>query len=166
MKAKPLTAVFMSLALLAAPELTQAQSIAVENVRFSQQVDHRVVVTYDLLGDSKKRYNVILSLLNPTSRKKVPLSSKNLSGAVGKKVKPGKDLQIVWDLKKDYPDGLEGERFRFIIDAYWRKKTGARRFSWFLVGAAAGGGALLYYTTKNGIGGGADLPRPPVLPDN
>ncbi|MFQ5627411.1 MAG: hypothetical protein ACE5I1_01520 [bacterium] len=147
--------------------VAQGQSLAVENVRFKQDVDSKVVVSYDLLGKKSQKYIVILSIFNPQSREKVPLSGKSLSGDVGKAVSPGRDLEIVWDLKTEYPDGLKGEGFRFIIDAYIQQKA-ASKWPWIVAGIAAVGGAAVFLTGSSVATPpeAPDLPSPPVLPPN
>jgi hypothetical protein len=145
----------------------QAQTLAVENVRFQQEIDSKVVVTYDLIGKTSQKYTVILSIFIPGSRKKVPISMRSLNGAVGKAVSPGKDLEIVWDLNQDYPDGLEGEGFRFIVDAYIQQKSGSNKWPWIVVGiAAAGGAAILLTGSSTTVAEEPDLPTPPILPPN
>ena len=146
---------------------TRAQSLAVENVRFKQEIDSKVVVSYDLLGKKSQKYIIILSIFSPQSRKKVPLSNKSLSGDVGKAVSPGRGLEIVWVLRNDYPDGLEGEGFRFIIDAYIQQKS-AGKWPWIVAGIAAAGGAVVLLTVSSTATPltEPDLPSPPVLPPN
>ncbi len=143
-----------------------AQSLTVENVRFEQQIDHRVVVHYDLIGESAKEYTVVLSLFNPESRKKIPLTGKSVQGESGRGVKPGRDLKIIWDLKQDFPGGLDGQDFRFVVDAFIEKKVGGGKgLPWFIIGAAAaGGGTLLYFTSRIAGAQERDLPGPPALP--
>lgn len=145
-----------------------AQTLAVENVRFKQEIDSKVVVTYDLLGKSSQTYVVILSIFSPESRKKVPISLGSLTGAVGKTVSPGKGLEIIWDLYKDYPGGLEGEGFRFIVDAYIQQKSGGSKWPWIVAGIAAAGGVvyLLNNAPSSAVEAELDLPTPPILPPN
>lgn len=142
-----------------------AQPLDIENVSFRQELDSRVIVTYDLLGDPDKEYTVILSIFIPASRKKVPVSLRSLTGAVGKAIKPGRGLEIVWDLRRDYPDGLEGDGFRFIVDAYLQQKKSSK-LPWILAGLVAAGGAAFLVTTGGQPAATPDLPAPPVLPAN
>jgi hypothetical protein len=84
---------------------------AVENVDFSISQGGTIVVRYDLLG--KGDYTVSLLLLGLDGAGIRPLS---LSGAVGP-TKPGSDLVIVWDVLRDFPDGLVGNDYVFEISA-------------------------------------------------
>ena len=145
----------------------QSQTLDVENVRFTQNADAKVVVQYDLLGKASEEYTVILSVFIPESRKKIPLSTRSLTGDVGQAVRPGRGLEIEWDLKRDFPNGLEGDGFRFIIDAYVMQKK-ASKWPWIAAGVAAIGGTalLLSGASSSGAGNNADLPAPPTLPTN
>lgn len=141
------------------------QSLAVENVRFTQHTDAKVTITYDLTGDPSQKYAVALSIFLPDSRQKVPIPQRSLSGAVGQSVRPGHNLEIVWDLLRDYPNGLEGDGYRFIIDAFIPKSSS--KWPWILAGiAAAGGGTalLLFSGSGDGAGDAPDLPAPPTPP--
>lgn len=144
---------------------SQAQSLGVENVRFSQEINSKVTVTYDLLGKPSEKYSVSLSVFIPQSRRKIPLTGSSVRGAIGGSVSPGKNLQIEWDLKNDFPNGLKGDGFRFIVDAYIQQKRS--KWPWFMAGlAAVGGTALLLSGSGSGAADHSDLPAPPSLPNN
>jgi len=143
-----------------------AQRFTVENVRFQQRQDSRVIVAYDLKGDSKKKFTVFLSLYIPETKKWVQLGGSSLFGDVGKNVRPGRDKRIGWDLLADVPDGLHGENFVFAVDAYLQRET--KKWPLIISGlVAAGGGTALLL-----LSGGSstpqptppDLPGPPPLP--
>ncbi len=75
-----------------------------ENVALST-TDDKIIVSYDLLGNKNKTYDVKLrfrldgdKLIHPNKR--------NLKGDIGK-IKPGKGKAIIWDLYKDV-DELSG----------------------------------------------------------
>lgn len=154
-----------TVALLSFPPLLPAQTLAVENVRFTQDDSVTVTVTYNLAGDPGKKYAVLLSLYIPSSRQKVPIPDGSLSGAAGPHVQPGKNLKIVWHLKKDFPKGLEGPGFRFIVDVYQERRAGLK-WPWLVAGLAAAGGAavLLSGASRPAPPVITDLPAPPVLP--
>jgi len=67
--------------------------------------DDKILVTYDLFGKKSETYSVALLFKTPDGNEIRP---KNLSGDVGKEVKPGKGKTIVWDVYKDI-DKLQGD---------------------------------------------------------
>jgi hypothetical protein len=149
----------------------QGQEPQVQNVRFTQRVDSNVEVTYDLIGNPAKKYSVRLSLVKSGSRAAFPISKESLSGYVGEAVSPGRGLRILWNLPKDYPRGLEGEGFVFIVEVYEQRRGGSAT-PWLLGGLAAGGGVAILIAILGGGGGdnggnggvGEVLPLPPDFP--
>ncbi len=133
----------------------QGQEPQVQNVRFSQLADSKVEVTYDLIGNPAKTYSVRLSLVKSGSRAAFPISKESLSGYVGEAVAPGRGLRILWNLPKDYPRGLEGEGFVFIVEVYETKKGGGAT-PWIIGGTAVGGGIIAFLLGRN--------PPPPPPP--
>ncbi len=145
-----------------------SQALAVDNVRFVQQANSRVTVTYDLVGDPAQKYNVALSLYLPDSKNTVALKQKNLEGATGKNVGAGRGQEIVWDLLKEYPRGLNGDGYVFVVDAFMQQKGGSK--TTLILGglAAAAGGTAYYLTTKDDkkkTTTEPDLPGPPRPPN-
>ena len=98
---------FISLYLFFPSSDLRSQEPKVFNVKFSQRPDSKVVVTYDLLGNTSKKYSIKLSLRRSGSRGQLPISSRSLSGAIGENVFPGRGLRIIWNLLDDYPLGLK-----------------------------------------------------------
>ena len=92
-----------------------SQESGVLNVQFIQRADKKVEVTYDPVGDPSQKYKVKLALSKSGSRGTIPLSQKTLTEKVGKDVSPGRGLTIIWNLPDDYPQGLKGENFVFIV---------------------------------------------------
>lgn len=134
-----------------------SQEAAVQNVRFTQRADSNVEVTYDLTGNPAKKYSVRLSLVKSGSRAAFPLSREALSGNFGKAVSPGRGLRILWNLPKDYPRGLEGEGFVFIVEVYEQKRGGSSK-PWIIGGlTAVGGGTIAFLLLR-----GSTPPPPPT----
>jgi hypothetical protein len=153
--------------LFAATSNLTAQKLAVENVRFQQRKDSKVIVAYDLAGDSKKKYTVLLSLYIPQTKKWVRLAGRTVIGDVGRDIQPGRGKRIGWDLPADVPGGLNGEDFMFAVDAYLQRE--AKKWPLIVTGlaAAAGGGTALLLLSGGSSGSSAtlpDLPGPPDLP--
>jgi hypothetical protein len=74
------------------------------------------VITYDLAGPKDENYVVRISLRREGDPKfKLDLGS--LSGDAGKGQFAGKDRKAMWDQKKDFPTGLTGNDFFFVVDA-------------------------------------------------
>jgi hypothetical protein len=147
-----------------------SQEPAVQNVRFTQRADSNVEVTYDLIGNPAKKYSVRLSLVKSGSRAAFPISKESLSGNVGQAVSPGRRLIIIWNLPKDYPRGLEGEGFVFIVEVF-EPKRGSSAKPWIIGGLTAVGGGVAILIAMSGGGGGnggggagAVLPLPPDFP--
>jgi len=113
----------------------QGQEPQVQNVQFTQRVDSNVEVSYDLTGNPAKKYSVRLSLVKSGSRAAFPISKESLSGNVGEAVSPGRGLRIIWYLPKDYPRGLEGEGFVFLVEVFEPSRGG--KPPWIIAGLAA-----------------------------
>jgi hypothetical protein len=132
--------------LLVASNGIRSQALAVKNVRFVHQADNKVEVTYDLIGDPSKKYTVALALARSNYKKPFSLSRNNLYGDVGKNIRAGKGKRITWDLHKDYPNGLEGDGFVFVVDAQLQK--GAGKWPWIMAGLAVASGSVGYFYIK------------------
>lgn len=66
--------------------------------------DDKMIITYDLAGDSKEMYDIELSFRKEDNTILVP---KALNGDVGK-VQPGTNKRIIWDVYKDV-SGISGK---------------------------------------------------------
>jgi len=142
----------------------RSQEVEVKNVRFKQAKDSKVLVNYDLFGDASQKYLITLAIFRPDTKETVPLGQKNLAGDIGNNVRAGRGKKIIWDLLKDFPNGLHGEGYVFTIDADAQK--GRSKWPWVLGGLIiSAGGAAAYFLAKD-IGEEADLPGPPTrFPD-
>lgn len=130
------------------------------NVKFVPH-DGKVLISYDLLGDPGETYRVgvILKKESDSTRSYKP---KLISGAVGEGVLPGRDREILWDLSKEIPAGLEGSDYYFVITA---EEEGG--FPWWAGAAIVSAGILgvLMLSSGGGDGGGSpSLPPPPGRP--
>lgn len=132
----------------------------VRNVRFAATKD-TIVIYYDLIGDPAQKYKIRLSLKNEEfiSFNYQPL---NISGDVGNRVSSGENKKIIWDIDKEFPGGLEGERYYFVVDAEY---VSSGISAWFLIAGTvvwAGGVALLFLNKKTGTkpAGVSELPDP------
>ena len=76
----------------------------------------RVTVRYDLTGSPHGEYNVALVLRNRNnpSFRYIP---RMLSGDVGTGEYAGKNEEIEWDMTREFPQGLQGNGYYFVVDA-------------------------------------------------
>jgi hypothetical protein len=103
-----------------------------ENVR-SGYVNGNVVVRYDLLGPAGKGFRVgilLLSKADPAYRYR-PV---NVTGDVGSVQDTGRDRQIVWEIAREFPRGLDTSEYFFGVDAEIARGGIS---PWVLIGGAA-----------------------------
>jgi len=107
-------AFFVFILLLAlSPTLAWCQSVS--NVRAGQTEDDQIIVTYDLLGESYQTFEISL-LLSRDGGQNFDITPRTVSGDVGKDVKPGRGIKMVWDVLMDVPR-LQGSAFVFRVTA-------------------------------------------------
>jgi len=95
-----------------------AQSI--DNVRFRQTEDDKIIVTYDITGGENQNFDVTLTLSDDGGVNYL-IVPRTVSGDVGPSVHGGRGKQIIWDVLADIRR-LEGERYVFKVMA--RSKSG------------------------------------------
>lgn len=83
-----------------------AQTPFVTNINTQQQGD-KIIITYDLAGKSKDRYDITLVRIEVINFPK-GIVPKSLTGDVGKNITAGKNKSIIWDALKDV-ESLEGD---------------------------------------------------------
>lgn len=134
------------------------EQTSIENVRFESTAD-LVKIYYDLNAPVDKVHDVRITLrresdITFTYR---PL---NITGDVGTIVFPGQKRRIVWEILKEFPDGLPGDDFYFVIDAEYVEPES--NTPWLLIGGGAAlvGGVVLLLSM-----GGKDPVIPPVNPE-
>ena len=149
-------ALLLGLELLPTGALAQETPPGVEKVRYEVTQD-LVYVYYDLKGPADRPMRINLTL----NRESTPLfvyRPVNLTGDIGGVVFPGQGRRIVWDFTKEFPEGLTGEDYYFIVEAQIIETESSNTILWVGGGAlvVAGVAALLL------LGGGEDTP-PPVV---
>lgn len=137
----------------------------VANVRFTVS-GLQVTVTYDLHGVRNAKYDVTLVLRkkNDPSFRYLP---KVLTGDVGLGRYAGTDRSIVWNMNKEFPRGLRGDDFYFVVKAS-EVEPGPQTsiLTWIGAGAAIVVAAVTYVIVE-GHGGPtspASYPNPPGRP--
>jgi hypothetical protein len=127
---------------------------SVENVRF-EVVGELVYIYYDLLGPENTVHGVRISLLRETD---VTFSYRpvNIVGDVGTIVFPGERRRITWDFTKEFPEGLTGSDYYFVVEAEAVQEERINPIVWIGGGAAVGIGLLVFL-----LSGGSEEPPPP-----
>lgn len=83
----------------------------------------------------------------------------NLTGDVGTIVFPGQRRRIIWEFTKEFPDGLTGTDYYFLVEAEAAEKE-ASNLWWWVGGGAAGVAALVGLVMLLSPGDGGDGPPP------
>ena len=136
---------FLVLFLLGFALHVNAQGLQVSDVRFEDKGE-TVLVFYDLDGPTGKKVTINL-LLSDDYGESFSIRPKTISGDVGKNVSSGIGKKIIWHIKKDYPNGLQGEGFVFAVDAETRKSRS--KLPYILGGSVVIIGGAVYFATKS-----------------
>jgi hypothetical protein len=127
---------------------------SIENVRFETSAD-LVKIYYDLNAPVDQVHDVRITLRRESD---ITFSYRplNITGDVGTIVFPGQKRRIVWEILKEFPDGLQGEDFYFVIEAEYVEPEGTSPWLWIGGGAAVVGGVVLLLS----LGGKEPGPTP------
>lgn len=87
----------------------------IDNVRFHQTDEDKVIVTYDISGGEGRTFEVTLTLSDDGGSNFL-IVPRSVSGDVGPNVKGGRGKQIVWDVLADIRR-LEGTNYVFKVSA-------------------------------------------------
>lgn len=141
------------------------QGSEVTDVRFTVS-GLTVIVEYDLQGDSAAKYAVSL-MLRKRSDPSFRYSPKALSGDVGLGRYAGSDRKIVWDMSREFPQGLQGTGYYFVVNAEQvesHHSTGI--LGWIGAGAVAVAAVVTYAIVMHNGGptSPATYPAPPGRP--
>lgn len=143
--------------LVPAVSVAQEDKIAVTNVRF--EVNGELVnLYYDLEGTADRVHKIRLILLRETDSLFL-YRPVNLTGDVGTVVFPGRNRRIVWDFTKEFPEGMTGNDFYFVVEAERVPEEGVNPLYYYAGGAAVLGTILLVV-----LGGKKD--NGPIINDN
>ncbi|OGU33795.1 MAG: hypothetical protein A2068_10985 [Ignavibacteria bacterium GWB2_35_6b] len=135
----------------------------VENVNYTIS-NGDVFVKYDLLGDSDQLYKVSV-VLKSESSKDLTYTPRAVSGDIGEGHFAGKNKQIVWKIKNDFPNGLPGDDFYFVVQAE-KINESSNIIMWAGIGVAAVAAAITYIIVGGNESGnpGSSFPPPPGRP--
>ncbi len=131
---------------------------AIENVRYEVSGE-LVMIYYDLIAPIDKVHSVRL-LLKRESDAAFLHRPLNLTGDVGTIVFPGVRRRIMWEFLKEFPEGLTGDDYYFVVEAEATQTERMSPWIWIGGGAAVVGGVLTLLLL-----GGKDDTQPP-LPGN
>jgi len=155
--------------IMAQTENGNKTSSNVENVSYKVS-GSKVIINYDLIGNSKQLYKVSL-ILRRTSSTDVKYVPKTVTGDIGEGKFAGEGRQIIWDIEKDFPGGLSGEDYYFIIQAEKVNPSSSDFLLWTGLGVAAAAAIVTYIVVGNQNGtsnpeipGGGTFPPPPGRP--
>ena len=135
------------------------------NVMFLQDGDN-LIIYYDLDGDTQSEYNVEM-LVRGIKDESIEYTPQSLSGDIGVGKYVGRSRQIVWDVGKDFPQGLDDEQYS--IELRVEEESGGLPWYLYVGGAIVGGtvAAVLLGGTGNSDGGTTTtLVEPPGRPGN
>jgi hypothetical protein len=132
-----------------------SDDLAVRNVRF--EINGELVrIWYDLFGSPDQLYRVSVTL----KRQSDPTFSAtpiHVSGDLGGIVLPGDRRRITWDFFKDFPNGLPGDDYYFVVEVEAPQSEGISPWWWVGGGAVVVGGVIALLAK----GGGTTPPPPP-----
>lgn len=113
---------------------------SIDNVHFEVAGDI-VRIYYDLNAPIDLVHAVRLALYRESDATFI-YRPVNLTGDVGTIVFPGQKRRIIWEFTKEFPDGLSGPDYYFVVEAEGAQKE-ASDLWWWVGGGAAGVGAII-----------------------
>ena len=111
-----------------------ARKVKIENVHFGVE-NGNVIINYDLLGYPAKNY-IVRIFLKKGNDVNYQYEPRIVSGDVGKGKFAGRNKRIVWAFNKEFPDGLPGKDYYFVVNAEELNKS-PHLLAWIGVGMAA-----------------------------
>ncbi|MFH0991059.1 MAG: hypothetical protein V1799_13705 [bacterium] len=135
------------------------EDIVVKNIRF-EFTGNKVLIHYDVIGPAGQQYNIKV-LLKRRKNPRFEFVPKAISGDVGEGRSGGYGKQIVWEIERDFPNGLDGDDFYFRIEA--EVITAGSSLLYYLGGGAVVVGTAAYFLlmkkTDSGVSEGT-FPKP------
>ncbi len=137
-----------------------SQQATVSGVHF-KMTHGRVYITYNLIGDPTAEYRVSVVLRNGDDAG-YEYTPKSLKGDVGVGRYAGPGRQIVWAISNEFPDGLPGSDYYFVVSAKRvNKSSGPGLFAMVGTGVAVVAAAVTYLVIS---GLHSQSPHSPGLP--
>jgi hypothetical protein len=145
----------------------EEEPLSVTNVRF--ELSGVIVrVEYDLGGAADRVYRISLYI----RRENDPMFQYrpvNVAGDIGQVVFPGEKKKVTWEITKEFPVGLEGDDYYFVVQAEKTPEESSDTLWWVGGGAAVVGGVVAIILLSKGSGGStppaaSQFPYPPGRP--
>lgn len=136
----------------------------VKNVKYTV-TNGTVYITYDLSGNEEQLFAISL-ILKKADYKNFTYLPKTVTGDIGDDQTAGKNKEIIWELRNDFPEGLSGEDYYFIVQAE-EVDGSANILTWAGIGIAAAVAAVTYIIVGNGNSSensSNSFPSPPGRP--
>lgn len=148
--------------------LIHRPTLAQERVSATFEViEGKILIYYTIKGDVDKEYEIDI-VLKRTSVPSFELTPEEMSGDVGTGKYAGTQRTVIWHIKPEEQEKLDGDDFYFEVTATEIEEGGG--FPWlYVVGGAAiaGGAAVFLILNKDNNGDGTtntSLPTPPGRP--
>ncbi len=135
-----------------------------EKIRYiSVQADGPVIeIRYDLLpGREDKKYTVTIEISDDGGRT-YDVEPYMITGDLGRDIIPGRHKRIVWMIEREFPNGLDLDRYEFRITA--NQQGIGRNLLYILAGAVVAGGSTAAYFIFGGDDEDDPFPTPPGRP--
>lgn len=137
-----------------------------QNVRFEIS-GAKILIRYDLPTVASETY-IVKVTLRRTSNSTFAFVPTIVSGDVGEGKWSGKNKQITWEILREFPRGMEGDDFYFVVTADL-VAGGSNTWLWLGGGAAAVVGGAAYFLLKGkaqatGTTGDTGFPQPTGRP--
>ncbi len=143
---------------------SNSNSDNVENVNYTVS-NGKVFVSYNLPGNSSQLYKVSLTLRKANDKNFVYIPQ-TVSGDIGEGRFAGSNKSIIWKIVNDFPNGISGEDFYFVVQAE-KVEEGSNMLMWAGIGIAAVAAAVTYIivgTSKGTNNSNNSFPPPPGRP--
>ena len=130
-----------------------------------EAIEGKVIIYYTIKGEAEKEYKIDI-VLKRTSVPSFELVPEEMSGDIGTGKFAGTQRTIIWHIKPEEQEKLNGDDFYFEVTATEVEEGGG--FPWLYVvgGAALAGGAAAYFILKKDETRGetTNFPIPPGRP--
>jgi hypothetical protein len=133
----------------------------IEHARW-EVVGTEVVITYDLIADGDKIYDVNITLKR-MSDDRFGFVPKTTTGAVGRGVRAGLKNEIRWDFRKDVLQELRGDDYYFEFVVNITNEASSNNLLYYIAGGVVAIAAVVVFliSGKKTTDGSAELPDPP-----
>ncbi|MBN1302665.1 MAG: hypothetical protein JW995_15710 [Melioribacteraceae bacterium] len=128
----------------------------ISNVRFEQD-GHSIVIYYNLAGDTQTNYTIEV-FMRRTDNPELLINPVDIRGDVGTGRFVGMDRKIIWDIYKQYPNGL-GD-FRYNIELFMEEESGGLAWYYYVGGAIVAIGGVIAAVLSGGSSAESDTTPP------